>query len=99
MLFDDNKIKMARRPGKENPVWCTGKVNLKRKYKRSQDGNRLGGDVTVVRLALTRVSYIMQLLNLQSSPAKAFYITAIDTKKSNKMVIDSVHFKDSEVFI
>ena len=63
LLFDDNKIKMARKPGKkqkQNPVRCTGegkrwKGNMRKgtkKIRQEPPVVEFGGEVILVRLAL-----------------------------------------------
>ena len=64
-MFDDNKVKMARKPGeklKEYPVGCTSEGKMKMKLEKDTEKIRrepsvfgFGGEVTLVRMALTRL--------------------------------------------
>ena len=50
-LFDDNKIKMARKPGKklkQNPVGALGKVKDEKKIRERYREDKFGGEVTIV---------------------------------------------------
>ena len=71
LLFDDNKTKMTRKPGKkqkENSVWCTGegkrwKGNVREGSRENKTGTVLGLSLEVkwplwVRLALQRCCHI-----------------------------------------
>ena len=56
-MFDDNKMKTARKPGKkqkENSVGCTGEA-------KTLTGNniRVGSEVTLVGLALKLVGFLI----------------------------------------
>jgi len=53
-LFDDNKVKMARKPGKkqkENPVGCAA-GEVKRRKGNIREGSREGRTETVLELSL-----------------------------------------------